>query len=225
MANPFDSCSNSPRGPDASFGLASIDLAVEYRTGTSDPISQFYAPCLAAADQYRRAVGYFRSSIYSIIGPSILAFAKRGGTVFLVCSPELTIEDQGGIAAGYATREKLASERVEAEIDMLLADSKSEWRVRVLATLIATGRMEVKIAVRPPSHGLYHEKIGIFTDPKEVLLASLAQPTNLGAGGTHMEISNQSKCFVVGATTAIGREPLDICSTSTSCGRAQLPMS
>ena len=166
MANSFDSGSNSPSGPNASFGLASIDLTVEYRTGTSDPISQFYAPCLAAADQYRRAVGYFRSSIYSIIGPSILAFAKRGGTVFLVCSPELTIEDQEGIAAGYATREKLASERVEAEIDMLLADSKSEWRVRVLATLIATGRMEVKIAVRPPSHGLYHEKIGIFTDPQ-----------------------------------------------------------
>lgn len=164
MQSPFDSGSNTSGCPDNSFGLASIDLAVEYRTGTSDPISQFYAPCLSTANQYRRAVGYFRSSIYSIIGPAVLAFAKRGGTVFLVCSPELTIEDQEGIATGYATRERLAFERVEAEIDMLLADPKSEWRVRVLATLIATGRMEVRIALRPPSHGLYHEKIGIFTD-------------------------------------------------------------
>ncbi len=164
MANNIFFDSSSPSNKDASLGLASIDLAVEYRTGTSDPISQFYAPCLAAADQYRRAVGYFRSSIYSIIGPAVLAFAKKGGTVFLVCSPELTAEDQDSIATGYAKREKLAAERIEAEIDMLLADSKSEWRVRVLATLIATGRMEVKVAVRPPSHGLYHEKIGIFTD-------------------------------------------------------------
>jgi hypothetical protein len=164
MPSPIEVAAILYRDPDAIFGLASIDLAVEYRTGNSDPISQFYAPCLAAAEQYRRAVGYFRSSIYSIVGPAVLAFAKKGGTIFLVCSPELTVEDQEAIASGYATREKLAAERVEAEIDMLLADSKSEWRVKVLATLIATGRMEVKIAVRPPAHGLYHEKIGIFTD-------------------------------------------------------------
>jgi superfamily II DNA or RNA helicase len=148
----------------ALLGLAGIGFAVEYRTGTSDPISQFYAPCLAAANKYRRAVGYFRSSIYTIVGPAVLAFAKRGGTVLLVCSPELSTEDQDAIASGYALREKSVDERVEAEVDVLLADPKSEWRVKVLATLIATGRMEVKIAVRPRSHGIYHEKIGIFTD-------------------------------------------------------------
>lgn len=166
MLHSPDSGLHLPMHPDRPLGLASLDLAVEYRTGASDPISQFYAPCLAAANQYRRAVGYFRSSIYSIVGPAVLTFAKKGGTVLLICSPELTIEDQEAIAAGYATREKLAAERVEAEIDLLLADTKTEWRVRVLATLIATGRMEVRIAVRPPSHGLYHEKIGVFTDPQ-----------------------------------------------------------
>ena len=164
MSNPHYSGSNLLSDSHTAIGLASIDLAVEYRTGASDPISQFYAPCLAAANYYRRAVGYFRSSIYSIVGPAVIAFAKRGGTILLVCSPELTIEDQEGIANGYATREKLAVERIEAEIDTLLADQKSAWRVRVLATLVATGRMEVKIAIRPRSHGLYHEKIGIFTD-------------------------------------------------------------
>lgn len=144
--------------------LRSLTLASEYRTGNSDPISQFYGPCLTVADRYRRAVGYFRSSIYSILGPAIVAFAKRGGTISLICSPELTKEDQDGIAAGYTAREKLIGDRIEAEIDLMLADSKSEWRVRVLATLIASSRMEVKIALRPPTHGLYHEKIGVFTD-------------------------------------------------------------
>lgn len=149
---------------ESTLGLASLALAVEYRTGTSDPISQFYAPCLSMSNQYRRAVGYFRSSIYTIVGPDVLAFAKKGGTIYLVCSPELTPEDQEGIAAGYATREKMVENRIEAEIDMLLSDSTLEWRIRILATLIATGLMEVKIAIRPPSHGLYHEKIGIFSD-------------------------------------------------------------
>src|SRR5450830_1689991 len=132
MLKPQDSKSNIPSSLSTPLALSSIDLAVEYRTGTSDPISQFYAPCLAVANKYRRAVGYFRSSIYSIIGPTVLSFAKRGGTILLVCSPELSVEDQEAITAGYATRDKLVAERVEAEIDMLLADSKSEWRVKVL---------------------------------------------------------------------------------------------
>lgn len=150
--------------PSAPTSLASLVLATEYRTGNSDPISQFYVPCLAVSSDYRRAVGYFRSTIYSVIGPAIVAFAKRGGTIYLVCSPELTHEDQEGIAAGYKAREKIVSERIEAEVDLLLSESKAEWRVKVLATLIASAQMEVKIALRPPSHGLYHEKIGVFTD-------------------------------------------------------------
>lgn len=144
--------------------LRDLDLQLEYRTSSSDPISEFYSPCLAAANTYKRAVGYFRSSIYYLIGPAVLNFARGGGRIMLICSPELSLDDQRGIAEGYELRERLASRRIEAEIECLLADPELEWRLRVLSTLIAVGSMEIKVAIRPPSHGLYHEKIGIFSD-------------------------------------------------------------
>ncbi len=221
MANLVNSGSNADSDQNASLGLSGIDLAVEYRTGTSDPVSQFYAPCLGEANQYRRAVGYFRSSIYSIIGPAVLAFAKKGGTILLVCSPELTTEDQDGIAAGYASREKLVSGRIEAEIDILLADSKSEWRVRVLATLIATGRMEVKIAVRPSSHGIYHEKIGIFSDLQGNTVSFIGS-ANESWSGWHAHGNFESvEVFRSGATMVKEREPPGICSISKNYGLAR----
>lgn len=147
--------------------LRSLSLADEYRTGSSEPISDFYAPCLSVSRRYCRAVGYFRSSIYQIVGPAIVDFARKNGMISLVCSPELTEDDQNAIESGYKNREGVASQRIEEEIDRLLADPELQWRVRILATLIATGAMEVKIAIRPPSHGLYHEKIGIFSDAHE----------------------------------------------------------
>lgn len=144
--------------------LSDLAIASEYRTGSADPVRYFYQPCLGVASSYKRAVGYFRSSIYLMIGPSVIAFVKRGGFISLICSPELTEEDQIAISAGYATREQLASRQVELEIDQLMAEPEVEWRLKILATLIAVGRMEIKLAIRPLAHGLYHEKIGIFSD-------------------------------------------------------------
>lgn len=50
------------------------------------------------------------------------------------------------------------------EIDNLLAEKSTSYRTRVLATLVAAGALDVRIALRPNAYGLYHEKIGIFSD-------------------------------------------------------------
>ena len=50
------------------LGLAGIQLLTGYRTGQSDPVQGFYRPCLLKARRYDRAVGYFRSSIYILVG-------------------------------------------------------------------------------------------------------------------------------------------------------------
>lgn len=166
--------------------LSSLSLDFEYRTGSSDPVSQFYYPCLEASSIYKRAVGYFRSSIFLLTGPAILSFAKRGGRIWLICSPELTLDDQRAIADGYSNREKLIADSLEAEIDILLADPRLEWKVRVLATLIVAGVMEIRIAIRPPSHGLYHEKIGIFADSDGGLVSFIGS-ANESWSGWHTE--------------------------------------
>ncbi len=144
--------------------LDGLEFGTEYRSAKDDPARFFYQPCLKYAQLYKRAVGYFRSSVYLVIGPNVLDFARRGGRIRLICSPDLTPEDIEGITEGYRDRNEVISERLIADIDMMLADASIAYQTRVLATLIAIGCLDVKVAVRFRGGGIYHEKIGIFVD-------------------------------------------------------------
>lgn len=145
--------------------LSTLDLNTEYRSAKEDPAHSFYQGCLTEGCLYKRAVGYFRSSVYLVIGPSILDFARRGGRIRLICSPDLTPEDIEGIASGYRNRGDIVADRLEAEIESMLSDQAIGYQTRVLATLIAIGCLDIKVAVRSHGGGIYHEKIGIFLDP------------------------------------------------------------
>lgn len=144
--------------------LSRLKLQTEYRTGSSDPISGLYVPCLRHSILYKRAVGYFRSSVYLLAGRAVIDFARCGGKIQIVCSPELDPTDLETIRAGYLERETIASDRLIEEIERLLAGPSTKYQTRVLATLVAVGALEIKVAIRQASQGLYHEKIGIFID-------------------------------------------------------------
>jgi hypothetical protein len=144
--------------------LSKIAFKTEYRSLKEEPAILFYRPCLLNSTGYKRAVGYFRSSVYLVIGTSVVEFARRGGKVRLICSPELDADDIDGIAAGYARRSEVIERRLIADIDKLLAESGTSYQTRVLATLISTEALDIKLALRSDRKGLYHEKIGIFRD-------------------------------------------------------------
>lgn len=144
--------------------LASLNIQTEYRTGSSDPIKGLYTPCLSQSTLFKRAVGYFRSSVYIVVGSEIIDFAKRGGKIQLICSPELDEDDAESMRIGYLESEFVTTDRLKSQINQLLANPATKHQTRVLATLIKVGAMEIKIAVRHSSQGLYHEKIGVFID-------------------------------------------------------------
>lgn len=146
------------------MGLRKVVYRTQYRTGDDDLVDEFYIPSLDHAQIYERAVGYFRSSIYLMVGPPTVAFARRGGRLRLLCSPSLSSEDIESIQSGYQLRSKAAEKVLLDEIESLLTNSETEYRTRVLATLIAADALEVKIAIRRSASGIFHEKIGIFTD-------------------------------------------------------------
>ena len=144
--------------------LSVLDFKTEYRSLKEDPAQSFYRQCLLNSKIYKRAAGYFRSSVFIVIGPSLIEFSRRGGLTQLICSPELDPDDIDAIAAGYARRSERLAERLISQIDSLLANDETAYPVRVLATLIAVGALEIKLAVRADRKGLYHEKIGVFSD-------------------------------------------------------------
>ena len=153
-------------GLDAPFfgDLSRFEFKTEYRSLKEDPATTFYRPCLLNSNVYKRAAGYFRSSVFLVIGPSVIEFARRGGKISLICSPELDPNDIDGIAAGYGRRSEIVEQRLIEEIDRLLAEEKTSYRAQILATLISVSALDIKIALRSDRKGIYHEKIGIFRD-------------------------------------------------------------
>lgn len=144
--------------------LSAMGIDTHYRTGERDPVDGFYKPCLRVANRYSRAVGYFRSSIFSVIGKHFLNFARRGGTARLVCSPSITEDDAQAIASGYLQRDEAIARALERDISELLSAPDLSQCSRLLSTLILCGSLDIRLAVRTNASGIYHEKIGIFTD-------------------------------------------------------------
>tara|TARA_R110001583_G_scaffold181745_1_gene339101 strand:- start:15064 stop:17160 length:2097 start_codon:yes stop_codon:yes gene_type:complete len=143
--------------------METLDLREEYRTGEANLVADFYLPCLNQSELYQRSVGYFSSTIFLLIGPEIINFAKRGGKIQLVCSPSLSAADIDALEQGYDCDIHKAKQEIIHTVDTLLSDTKAIKNTEALATLIKLKIMEVKIAFRRNSAGIYHEKLGILT--------------------------------------------------------------
>lgn len=146
--------------------LAALSLRRRYSSGRHDLIREFFEPCLEASVSYDRATGFFASSVFVLVGVPVADFALRGGHMRLVCSPRLTGDDIHAIEEGYQQRQ--AGESVLGDLERILEDPVGGAAVRLLATLVSVGAMDVRLALRSdPAEGLFHDKVGIFTDLEE----------------------------------------------------------
>jgi superfamily II DNA or RNA helicase len=164
------------------MGLRDLTLRTQYRTGDDDLVRDFYVPCLSNSVLYERAVGYFRSSVYLIVGPAVVEFARRGGKIRIFCSPHLAEEDANSIQAGYEWRLRQAERVLLEEVEHLIGDASTQYRTRVLATLIASGALDVRLVVRINSSGIFHEKIGKFSDENEDVVTFLGSANETWSG-------------------------------------------
>ncbi|HZR00549.1 MAG TPA: DEAD/DEAH box helicase family protein [Chloroflexota bacterium] len=144
--------------------LSRVTLLDHYATNRNDLVAEFYSPCLAGAARYDRAVGYFRSTFFLLAAEPIAAFALRGGKIRLVCSPELVADDIEALAKGYAWRDAVG-DALRRVIDDGLADPAGRPVVEFLATLVASGCLDVRVAFRVgDAKGIFHDKVGVFHD-------------------------------------------------------------
>lgn len=145
------------------MALDEIQLETGYSSGPEDLLRSFYRPCLQSATEYDRAVGYFRSSLFVVAGVAFSDFANRGGRMRLICSPRLTRQDLEAIQRGLSVRSALEG-RINEEFDEILQAPANVPAVEFLATLVCAGVLEVRLAFKANDLGLYHNKVGIFTD-------------------------------------------------------------
>ena len=147
------------------MSLRDVELKREYRSLIDNVAKDFYIPLLKQAVTYKRAVGFFSSSALAEISKGILGLAKNGGTIQLVASPYLSDEDIEAIKKGYELREKIIENALLRELHSVNTDIEQD-RLNLLASLIADGVLDVKIALTEQNGqiGMYHEKMGIIAD-------------------------------------------------------------
>lgn len=148
------------------MGLRELNIQPEYRTNMCDIAKEFLVPVLSEAVTYDRAVGFFSSSALAEVAKGIGRIAQRGGRIRLIASPNLSDEDIKAIESGYERREQIRKRLLNglADIDMLSIADKN--RPNMLADLIASGLLDIRIAFAESKkgYGIYHEKVAIVTD-------------------------------------------------------------
>lgn len=137
-----------------------------YESPPDDLIESFYVPAFARSVQYDRAVGFFSSALLASIAPSVDDFVLRGGQMRLITSPaNLSDADLLAMGKGEDIRDRLRAD-MAAAASVAVPSALLRDRLSLLTWMIATGRLDVRIALRelPDSYALFHEKIGVFLD-------------------------------------------------------------
>ncbi len=149
-------------------GLPSIPFAPTYRKGDSDIASEFLVPCFRGAIRYDRAVGYFSSTAYAVAWSGLRAFLSNGGSMRVLCSPRISEADAKALQTGYKQRTVAdLSRNLIAELEAMLASADLQEPAIVLATLVATKRLDLRfvdVAHDNTGRFLYHDKAGVFSD-------------------------------------------------------------
>ncbi len=149
-----------------------IEIKTEYRSGKSNVIKDFYVPVLSRAKIYKRAVGFFSSTALVQIAKGIAELVANGGKIELIVSPRLSDEDIEAIRCGYEERERVITNAIMRAFVEPKSYFESE-RLNLLATLIAEGRLDIKIAFIEGKNqlGIYHEKMGLMYDEEYNIIA------------------------------------------------------
>lgn len=128
-------------------------------------LQDFYAPTMARAIEYDRAVGYFSSSLFALIPLAFTDFVARGGKMRILCSPYLTAADAEAVAELPLREQPATAAIAQASLRALAHGSSREVSAaKCLSALIACGALDLKFIVPQYGNGLFHNKLGIFRE-------------------------------------------------------------
>jgi superfamily II DNA or RNA helicase len=140
---------------------------------SDDRLQDFFIPAMAASVRYDRAAGYFSSTMLAVAAAGVTKLILNGGKMRLLCGAELSEADVDAIRQGHAMLEERLAERMKMRL-VLPESDYVENRLKVLAWLIGTGQLEIKVVLPTDAHGqplpanktdsYYHPKEGLFED-------------------------------------------------------------
>ena len=143
--------------------LTDLHLKQVYRSDVDHILKDFYIPALRESVRYERAVGFFSAGMLSYAAQGLSTFVENEGVMRLIIGGELDADDVSAMEDGYRDRD-IANKFGRRFIYAIenVNDPIFYRRLELLSWLIASNRLDIKIALK--KRGMYHEKIGVFTD-------------------------------------------------------------
>jgi len=131
-------------------------------------------PILSLASSYDRSTGSFSvAGIKALAQPlvhfmrNVIELSSPLPVMRIVASHDISDSDYDQISGGYQKRYKTAEEKLLAILQSLKDSSDQELlrAVRNIGTMVQLGCLDIKVAVPTEKlGGLFHRKIGVFTD-------------------------------------------------------------
>lgn len=147
------------------MSFRSLPIELRYRSNEHNIPKDFLCPVLEQTVIYKRAVGYFSTTALVSLSRGLYSMAARDDChIQLICSPRLSEEDILAIRHGYDLRETVINSLL-TEVSEPVCIYEEE-RLNLIATLIAEGKLDIKLAYMEDDTGInvYHEKIAVFID-------------------------------------------------------------
>jgi len=157
-----------------------------YRHEDGNLIDLFYVPALQCAVDYDRMTGYFTADALALAARGIEQLIANNGRMRLLVGCTLSPDEVAAIERGYDLRRQIEERMLSENLDP--PDLSAKDGLHALATMIANGTLDVKVAVPVNNDGkpvaetaVFHEKVGIITDSEGSKIAfsgSVNESTN-----------------------------------------------
>ena len=147
--------------------LRELDLKPVYsRDNCADLVADFFVPVLSRAVRYDRATYTFSPEALVVAAAGLAGLVNNGGRMRLVCHHQLPKDVVQAIIEGQRAAEDALLESVGPKplLQFDPDDPVAKDHLKLLTWLVKEGRLEIKVAIPRSDGGIFHQKVGIFTD-------------------------------------------------------------
>ena len=143
--------------------------AVYSRDNCSDLVGGFFVPTLSRAVRYDRATYTFSPEALIVAAAGLAGpLIANGGSMRLICHHQLPRDVVQAVIDGHRAAEDVVLDSL-ANRDFTEVDPHNLvglHHLKLLTWLVKEGRLEIKVAIPRLEGGIFHQKVGIFTDER-----------------------------------------------------------
>ena len=161
--------------------LRDLSLKQEYRSDTSDVVSEFFIPCLTNSIQYDRTIEYVSVSSLSTLTFGLENIQDHHAKIRLISGHRFSTHDLNILTKLFDHHDKRRFNGnliMDNKISKIILDKKIENliknnKIQQLEGIIRDFKLEMKVAI-PNSEfvdGVFEERIGIFRDTNDDVVA------------------------------------------------------